>query len=444
MLPVRLRGVWHGLQDSLWLLPSLAVVLAVTLARVLVLASGEVPAWVPAIVAYTGSADGARAILAELAGATFTVMGLVFSLTVVALQMAATQFTPRILRTFLKDRSVQVVLSGMIGSGVFHVAVLRYVRTPVAGDPFVPDVAVSASLLLALGAVGLLVFFLHRLTRQLRVDVVMVDIRRELLAKLADISPPRDALPDQPPIEVPSAASPIRARTTGFLQTVDLGRLARLAERHDLVVRLRPNPGEWVAKGTTVAWVWGDGGAAVDVDEDLAVAIHQGFHLGSERTEADDTGFAVRQIVDIAVRALSPGVNDPTTAVQAIEQLGAILVVLADRPLGAAEGRDEQGVRRSVQPSPTFGEFLDVAIAQPRRFARSQPVVLIELLRLLIDVAERVADSADRAEAVRGQARRTHALADLVDPADMAEVTVWAEAVEATLASGVRPAELPA
>lgn len=444
VLPVRVRGLWHDLQDSLWLLPAVGVVAAVVLAQVLVAVP---PAWtgrLPGILAYSASPEGARTILGELAGATFTVVGVVFSLTVVALQMAASQFTPRILRTFLKDRSVQVVLSGMISSGVFHVTVLRHVRTPGDGTSFVPDLAVSAALLLALVTVGLLVHFLHRLTSQLRVDVAMNGIRRQTLQQVEALPLSRDRLPDRPAPQPPPGAEVVMARKSGYVETVDLGQLARFAEQQGRVVLLRPRPGEWVAEGTTIAWTWFDGDAERPGGDAIEEAIHRSYHLGDDRTEADDVAYGIRQLVDIAVRALSPGVNDPTTAVEALAQLSSILVRLADRPLGAAVVVDGAGRVRAAQPRPTFGDCLDLALAQPRRYAAAEPVVLVAALRLLVDVAERVADSGDRAELVRVQAGRVRDLADLADPADVRAVATWCATVEATLEHGVRPAGLPA
>jgi uncharacterized membrane protein len=440
---VRLRGRWRDLQDSLWLLPAIGVSLSVAAAWSLAEFSPGAGR-LPSALTYTGSADGARAILAELAGATFTVVGVVFSLTVVAVQMASSQFTPRLLRTFLKDRSVQVVLSGMVSSGVFHVVVLRYVRTPEGGeDPFVPELAVTAALLFALVAVGMLVFFLHHLTARLRVDVVMVGIREQTLSVLRSLAVDRELLPDQLAPTPPQHARPVAARTGGYLQTASLPALASLAESRGLVVRLRPGPGTWVASGSTVAWVWRlDDPGGVVIDDDLAIAVHRCFHLGGDRTESEDVAFGLRQLSDIAARALSTGVNDPTTAVQALEQSSAILVELAGQPLGAALAHDEQGRLRAVQPRPTFAEHLELALAQPRRYGADEPTVLIAIHALLIDVAERVADNADRAATVRAQVQRTRDAASLPDAVDARMVRAYADAVLTTLENGSRPANV--
>jgi uncharacterized membrane protein len=416
-ITIRARAWWDDLKDSLWVLPTITVTLSFIAAVLLVRLNDRMPAAIRDL-AFGGTPDGARAVLSELAGATFTVTGVVFSLTIVALQMASSQFTPRLLRTFLRDRRTQGVLSGMLGSGVFDVAVLRTVRSD-EGDvgAFVPEVAVSVALLYALVAVGLLVFFLHHLTRHMRVDVIMHDIRAETLTQLELLKADREQLPDLEAPLPPSTAVPIVAKRDGYLQTVDVAALGRGAEELDVIVRLRPTMGSWVSRGTTIAWVWGvDGGPPPNEPDALSSAVHAGLHLGPDRTESDDLAFGLRQITDIAVRALSPGVNDPTTAVQALGQLAAILVQLADQPLGADSVHDDEGRIRASAPRGDFGQHLDLAVDQIRRYGAQEPSVLITLCELLTDVAERVADSADRTAMVRDQLERTEAAMDVVDP----------------------------
>ncbi|WP_165404114.1 DUF2254 domain-containing protein [Egicoccus halophilus] len=438
-LPVRVHGWWEDLQDSLWLLPAVGVVLSIALARILVALEPE-GGGVPDAIAFTGNAAGAHEVLGQLTGATFTVMGVVFSLTIVALQMASSQFSPRLLRTFLKDRSVQLVLTGLVGSGVFHVSVLRHVRSPEEGEAFVPELATTFALLYALVAVGLVVYFLHHLSSQLRVEVIMASIRRETLGHLRELAADRGDLPDAPPPEPPATAGVVRARTGGYLQTVDAAALVAVAERHGVVVRLRPLPGSWVAKGTTLAWVWGVDGRPPSADDDrLAPDLHGALHLGPERTETGDIAFGIRQLEDIAGRALSTGVNDPTTAAQAVGQIGAVLIVLADHPLGADLGHDDQGRIRVAAPRPTFADHLELAVGQVRRYGATEPAVLLAVLQALTDVAERVADHGDRAADVRDQVRRTVALADLDDPADEQRVRTCADVALRTLDEGRRP-----
>lgn len=439
-LRVRLLGWYESLRASLWLVPTVGVLAAIVLARLLG-AFEPLPAWFPEGLVFGGTPEGARVVLGELAGATVTVVGLVFSLTVIALQMASSQFSPRLLRSFLSDRGVQFVLSGMLASAVFDVAVLRTVRSSAGGvGVFVPRAAVTVALLLALGAVGLLVYFLHHITRMLRVDVTMGAIVSETLHKIQQQSAGRDVLPDQEGPPPPETAHVVTAVRSGYLQRVDVGVLATGARERDIRIRLRPVMGQWVTTGTTLAWVWGDSDPlAVDAPA-ASVLVHEALHLGPDRTESQDLAFGLRQLQDIAARALSSGINDPTTAVQAIGQMAAVMSALARQPLGAALALDDDGTVRAAAPRPTFGAHLELAIGQSRRYGQDEPDVLIALLQLLIDVGEMVADDADRADAVREQIERVEAAADLDDARDLERVSAAASVARRVLEQGVRPA----
>jgi uncharacterized membrane protein len=441
---VRIAGWWDDLRDSLWFLPAVVVAAAVGVAAALI-ALEPAPSWVPGMVLFGGTPDGARTILSELAGATITVVGLVFSMTVVALQMASSQFTPRLLRTFLRDRGVQAVLSVMIASAVFDVIVLSTVRSS-DGDveAFVPRLAVSAALLLAGAAVALLVYFLHHVTQSLRVDVIIRSISRQTVKQIGNADPGRDELPDQDPPDPPDEAFVVTARTGGYLQLVDEKVLADVCRRLGYRVRIRPILGEWVSAGTTLAWAWPDGGQEVGDREELRTRLHGGLHLGKDRTESADLGFGIRQLQDIALRALSTGVNDPSTAAIVTTQLSVILVELADRPLGASLLLDDDGQLRVAVPRPTFPAFLELVIGPIRRNATKELAVLQATVLLLTDVAERVADSVDRAASVEDQLDRLVEQADLHDATDRAALEQWAAIVRATLRQGTRPSAAPA
>lgn len=440
---VRIAGWWDDLRDSLWFLPAVVVAAAVGLGAVLI-ALEPAPSWVPRVVQFGGTPDGARTILSELAGATITVVGLVFSMTVVALQMASSQFTPRLLRTFLRDRGVQAVLSVMIASAVFDVIVLSSVRSP--GDDveaFVPRLAVSAALLLAGTAVGLLVYFLHHVTQSLRVDVIIRSISRQTLHQIGDADPGRDDLPDQDPPDPPDEAFAVTAQRDGYLQLVDEHVLVETCRRLGYRVRIRPVLGEWVCTGTTLAWAWPDERQGTGDHEELRTGLHRGLHLGRDRTESADLAFGIRQLQDIALRALSSGVNDPSTAAIVTTQLSVIMVALADRPLGASLLFDDDGQLRVAVPRPTFPAFLELVIGPIRRNATTELTVLLATVTLLTDVAERVADSADRAACVEHQLHRLVEQAELEDATDRATLDQGAEIVRATLRQGVRPASAP-
>lgn len=439
MIEVRLRGWLVDLRDSLWLLPSTAIVAAMVLASVLV--DVETPRWLPDALAFGGTPEGARAVLSQLAGATITVVGLVFSLTVIALQMAAAQYTPRLLRTFLADRRTQLVLAGMLASAVYNVAVLRTVRSSGDGvDLYVPGLAVSVALLLAVGSVGILVFFLHHVTRQLRVDLVMGGIATETLRQLRKLDDARDLLPDREAPLPPRGATAVAARRGGYLQAVDVQALARVGRDAGVRIRLRPGLGQSVSAGTTLAWIWPDDDDATgEPDVDTGHRIHEAVHLGPDRTESRDVTFGLRQLADIAVKALSPSVNDPTTARQAVEHLATVLVELADHPLGTDLVEDADGQVRAAVPRPTFASHLRLSITPLRRYGADEPAVLIALAGLLADVAEHVADHGDRAAVVAGELDLL-AACQVVDPYEAAELTDSIAVARGALDTGSRAA----
>lgn len=439
---VRLRGWWDDLRDSLWLLPAMSVVLAVSLAALL----GRfepLPSWYPELLAYGGSAEGARSVLSALSTGTITVVGLVFSLTVVSLQVASGQFTPRLLRTFLRDRKTQVVLSGMVASAVFDIAVLGAVRGEGEnGEAFVPALAVAVALLWGLAAAGLLVFFLHHVTSHLRVDVVMRGIARESIGLLEGDHRPE--LPDREPDEPPPGAHVTAARLDGYLQTVDIDRAAGRLRSLGVHARVRPTIGTWVTEGTVLAWWWLDehrettGQDAWPDPTEVDDVVHAHVHLGPDRTESEDITFGLRQLSDIALRALSTGVNDPTTAVQAIEQMAAILGQAARHPLGVVTVEDDAGVRVAF-PRPTFAALLALAVDQVRENGKQDTDVQVALLGLLTDLAELVSDSFDRRHAVAKQVDRVEAATDLDDQQDRARVARAVAQARAALDEGLRP-----
>ena len=434
-------GLWDDLRDSLWLIPAVTVVLAVSLAPLLA-ALEPLPSWLPEALVFAGTPDGARAILAQLAGATITVVGLVFSLTVVALQMAASQFTPRLLRSFLRDRRVQFVISGMIGSAVYAVGVLRLVRADGDGvEAFVPRLAVTVALALSFGAVGLLLYFLHYVTQHLRVDVVMTEIVAFSYGQLAALPSARETIPDRVAPDPPEDAVPVWASRDGYLQQVEVDKLAAASRELGVRLRLRPTLGDWVTAGTTLAWVWGEDGEVVPADRDvLSALVHRHVYLGVDRTESTDLAFGLRQLQDVATRALSPGSNDPSTAVIAVTQMSAVLCRYAAHPLGDDVRDDADGTVRVAAPRPGFDALLELAVGATRRYGATDPEVVAALLTLLIDLAEHVADSADRSEAVRAQIRRIGTSAEVQDAADQQRIARLEALADRTLARGSRVA----
>lgn len=439
---LRLSGLKEYLKGSLWALPAAFVLVALLLGTVL----SRPPAGeeLHESILFGGTPEAARELLSALAGAMITVTGLTFSLTVVALQMAAAQYSPRVLRGFLADRGNQLVLSSLVGTFAYTLAVLRNIREGTDGaEEVLPELAVTLAVAFSLGALGMLVYFLHHLTRQLRVDTILDQTATETLHMIdrafperARGSPGRRVLP-----EPSEHAVAVPARRSGYLQAVERTGLRRRAAHGQVIVRLRPQVGTHITEGTTIAWVWRSDGEDFPAEQrdELDELVHHRVQVGAERTMQQDVAFGMRQMVDIAVKALSTGVNDPTTAVDALGHLSVVICRLADRELGSAIESDEGMQVRVILPRPDFRAYLDLLIDQILRYGGNDPAVAVAVLHALDDVAEVIVDQARR-DLVSIQVDRVlEVAARELDARELVEVAELAEHVGRTLADGCRP-----
>jgi uncharacterized membrane protein len=404
-LPLRLDAARERLRRSLWVLPTGAVLAAVVAGGLLSRVEVD-PASPWVTVFFGGGAEGARGILQSVATAVVTVTSVSFTLTVVALQLAATQYSPRVLRNFLRDRGNQVVLSTFLATFAFALVALTSVRSSESpGGEFVPHVAVTFQLVLAFASIAALVYFIHHLTQSIRVEQVMREVTQEALACIGrncdgqPASGEEAALPD-----VPDRAVQILATSSGYLQALRSAPLVREASERDVVFRYRRTVGEHVTEGTVIAWVWRrEGGGELRETEELRRAGNGAVAFGAERTLQQDPALGIRQLVDIAVKAMSTGLNDPTTAVDTLGHLSEVLRALAARPLGAELHRDAAGLVRVALPRPSFADYLGIACAQVAHYSGGDAAVMRRLLRLLEDVGG----------VVGTQERRTAVLAEI-------------------------------
>jgi uncharacterized membrane protein len=440
---LRLSALWQHLKGSLWVLPSLFVVSALALGTALSQLETVEGTFLEGVV-FGGTASGARDVLAIIAGSMITVIGLSFSLTVVALQMASAQFSPRVLRAFLEDRGNQIVISVLLATFAYSLAVIRVIRDEDSPQgEFLPRIAVTVGIVFTLLAVMALVYFIHNLTQELRGDTIMTGIVAAALATIERMHPdPAGGARDERELPLPAGkVRRVQAARSGYLQAVRLDGLARAAHELDAVVRLRPTVGAQVAEGTTLAWMWSRDGrpAERDVLERWGRAVHAHVHLGRERTMQQDVAFGLRQLVDIAVKALSPGVNDPATAVDALGHLARVLSLLAVRELGDGAGADDEGTTRAIVPSPRLDDYLALACDQPRRYGARDPAVMVALLDLLADVAELVCSDDERAVVSRECTRTLEVARRELDATDVLRVEAAADLVQRVLAARGRP-----
>jgi uncharacterized membrane protein len=387
--------------------------------------------------AFEGTAEDARTLLIGIAGTMVTVIALLLGLTVVALQLSSTQYSPRLLRNFLRDRPNQVVLSAFVATFAYSAAGLYTVGVSGGRDTAsFPRLAVSGALVLLFISLGLLVYFADHLVHSIQVDAIMSVAERRTLAVIREglFAGGQDA-PDPP-----AWAVPVASRRSGYVQTVRPGRLLAQAARHGVCLRLRPRVGEHVVAGTTLAWVWR--GSPRDPAPDpraFIPALDAGVRIGFERTLEQDAALGIRQLVDVACKALSPAVNDPYTAVQAVDHLSVIFCALATCPLGNHVVRGESGAAVIV-PGRRFPDYLAVMCGLIRRYGAREPTVAHALLRLLGNCAAVVGDDPERRAAIEEQARIVVADAEreVAQPVDLALPHAEAEAVDQMLA-GNRP-----
>ena len=434
-------GLRDGLRAQLWPLPALAVVAAllagVALPHLDARVDASVPGWLGDVV-FGGDAGAARTVLDAIAGSLVTVTSLTFSLTVVTLQLASSQFSPRLLRTFARDLLVQSTLALFLATFVFALTVLRAVRSPAEGSQasFVPRFAVTAAFVLAVASVLGLVAFLAHLVRQIRVETMLRNVHAEASATAA--SALAGAVSDRPPPKVPNGARLLCADSSGFVVRIDRERLLEVARQERAVLLVQAWPGTSVVAGVPIAWAWPDGGdpdesLAADVCERLADQLGRAVHTDYERTAAQDVSYGLRQLSDVANKALSPGINDPTTAVHALGHLSALLCELGQHPDGPIELRDGDRLRVCLL-QPSWAELVDAAIGQPRGYGAGDPQVARRMLQLLAELAWCTPPARHAAVTEHlGRVRRAVAAAGH-DRADLAGLEEAAERVEAALA----------
>jgi uncharacterized membrane protein len=410
------RKLLTVLGDAFWLLPAAMVVLGALggLGMVAIDRSGMVPHWlIDSSWLYSGGATGARTLLGAVASSTIGVAGTVFSITIAALSLAAGQMGPRLLRNFTRDRGNQVTLGAFLGTFSYALMVLRSVRTRSEGE-FIPHLALSVSILLAFVCVATLVFFVGHMAGRINVDTVVDLVSGEVQSAVKRLMV-AEVQPKPPPGVFWAGAKCVTDSRRGYLQHLDEDGLADWAVQHKTVIRLLVRPGDYVFPGAAIA-------VLTVPAEGAEAAIRNATALGEQRVSSSDLEFAIRQLVEVAVRALSPGINDPHTAMSILDRLGAALCDAA--PLHLTSGvvlRDGQPAL--VRPSVDYDGLTDSMFHMIRQNAAGSAAVLMRMLEVLAAVAgcerdpARLAALQRHAGHVLGDAER-----DVRTPADLADI----------------------
>lgn len=372
-------------RGRLWFIPGASAIGAMVLAKSLPwlddgLSERQAAAWY----LFPGQAESARSLLSTIAAAMMTFTGLVFSITILVLQLASQQFSPRILRTFLEDRSTQIAMATFIGTFVYAMALLPEVRGADAiGGERVPAFAVFLSFAFVMASVGVFVRYIDAMAQSIRAVHVLRRVADDGSASITRLYP--DAIAndaDERSVDRERRADdhivPNDARSGGVVAAVDADALLEIAKRADVAIELLPRLGDFVARGAPLFRVFGSSAAKLD-PADMRAAVT----LADERSTHQDPSFAFRQLVDVAERALSPGINDPTTAVQAIDRIQDLLTALASRAFPPAERADDTGALRLILHRPSWDDLVHLAFDEIRIYGRSSLQVVRRLRQAL-------------------------------------------------------------
>src|ERR1700722_18329527 len=425
---------WEALRTTLWFVPAVLIALGTVFFfvtfRIDVAAyfhQIELPTWLS-----SGSSESGREVLIAIAAAIITVVGVVFSITILALTLASQQFGPRMMRNFVRDIGNQVTLGVFVATFVYAVLALGSITTGSHGD-FVPQLSIIVAEALLLVDLAVLIYFIHHIAKSIQLPEVIAGIARDLMRAIDAEFPeeivdgPRATTPAESGKSVPDLLRLIEERgrvvpatASGYLQFVGYAQLVEIALRTDAVIRLDHRPGHFLVAGRPLATVWPQG-AAQQVALDLAKAHVTGPH----RTLMQDPVFAIDQLVEIAIRALSPAVNDTFTALTCIDWLSAGVSRVSGRTLAEGVYRDRNGRVRLIESDPSYARMVNRAFDKPRQSARGMPAVIIRMMDALASIAEQTTSEEQRGTLLR-QAEMIFRMAQqsVSEPNDLEDIRV--------------------
>ena len=397
----KLVQFWTAIQNSYWFIPSVMSLGAALLSFLLAAADGWLGnSWIDAVPwVYRVQASGARDVLTTVAGSMIGVAGVTFSITIAALSYTTTILGPRLLTNFMSDKGNQVTLGTFLATFTYCLLLLRTIQASNdTGGTFVPHLSILFAIVLAMASLAVLIYFIHHIAESLHVSNVIADIAADLdraIEAFDDRS--REPAECQPATALPAdfleRSAPIRATRNGYIQNLMHATIVNAACRHDLVVRVNRVPGDFVAERQILARVWP---ASALADSDIESTVQGAYAIGSQRTKPQDVMFLVNELVEIAARALSPGTNDPYTAMSCLDWLTASLNRLARRRMPSPIHRDGDDVLRLWVPVFDFETLANAIFDQLRCYFATDVNAAIHMLDRLGECGEFVGRAGDR------------------------------------------------
>jgi uncharacterized membrane protein len=392
--PVRenLLAIWEKLRANFWFVPSLMALSTVGFSFLIIridanLGEDDLVGWL-----WSGGAGGARSLLSTLASSMITLAGTVFSITIAALTLAGSQFGWRLLRNFTRDFGNQIVLGTFVSTFLYCLLILRTIRGEDEGA-FVPKISVTCAVAFAVASVGVLIYFIDHMARSIQAENLIAAIGKDLKDTIAELSVRSDERPVDDSLPLDREPFSIRARQSGYLEHLSRAQLVEFAERKALLIESCVRPGDFVLRGSEVLKVHG----TQTLNEREKERLHDAIALELQRTPTQDVRFGVRQLTEIVARALSPGINDPYTAMTCADWLGDALAELASKPRPPLCRLGPGGEPRLVEQTVRFPEIAALSFDPFRVYGAESEIVMIHVLNVFAGLGLCVQDEEYRA-----------------------------------------------
>jgi len=386
-LSVKIVTWFERLKGTYWLIPSLMVTSSILLSFISIYLDRTGP---PGLLAQLGwiavdDPDGGRAFLSVVAGSMISTTGVTFSITIAALVSASSQLGPRVLNNFLRDRGNQLVLGTLTATYTYCLFILKSINsTP--GEIFVPNLSITISIIMTILSLGALVYFFHHISTSLRAEYVIAQVGEELTRAIEQLFPEKMRYrtlqqkllrnEDLPEYLSEEEGLKIKSTKSGYLQALDTDTLVEIGEKNELLMRTEIRPGEFTAEENPILTIW----PKKEIPEELKKRIEGCFILGDQRLRIQDVEYYLNQLVEIALRALSTGINDPLTAMGCVDQISAALSQLMERSIPTGYNYDSNDKLRLITKPLTFTDIIDTSFNQIRRNGADSVSVTVRLL----------------------------------------------------------------